>query len=119
MELNSFVQKRVAPIDVHQCLLNTCGDQTVDESTMKRWVVCFSIGKSDVKDELYSGCPCTALIPHNEVSRSAHPHKLANGGDCVEKQCFVAENLLCHVVFLCPLVAVAVSMEINRRLHSQ
>ena len=29
--------------------------------------------------------------------------KLANGGDCVEKQHFVAENLLYQIVLLCSL----------------
>ena len=38
---------------------------------------------------------------------------IANGGDCVEKQCFVAENFLYSVFVL--FVSVVVSIEINRR----
>jgi len=35
--------------------------------------------------------------------RSHNPCKLADGGDYVEKQCFVAENFLCQMMFLCSL----------------
>jgi len=39
------VDKKAA-IDIHQHLLNAYGDQTVDVSTVRRWVVCFSSGNS-------------------------------------------------------------------------
>jgi len=29
--------EEIAPIDIHQCLLNVYGDQTVHVSTVKRW----------------------------------------------------------------------------------
>ena len=35
------------------------------------------------------------------ASQSAHPCESANGGDYVEKQCFVAANLLYQIVLLC------------------
>ena len=41
-------------------------DQTVDVSTVRRWVVCFSSGDSDVKDKPRSGRPYTAVTPRNE-----------------------------------------------------
>ena len=41
---------------------------------------------------------------------------IANDSDYVEKQCFVAENLL-HQTVLVLFVSVAVSMEINRRQY--
>jgi hypothetical protein len=41
---------KIAPNDIHQRLLNVYGDQTVDVSTVRRWVVRFSSGDSDVKD---------------------------------------------------------------------
>jgi len=44
----------VAPTDVHGRLLNVYGDQTVDVSTMKGWVVCFSL---DVATKAV-GCLC-------------------------------------------------------------
>ena len=34
------------PSDIHQCLLSIPGDQTVDVSTERRWVVHFSSGDS-------------------------------------------------------------------------
>ena len=39
--------EKMAPTDIHQCLLNVSGDQTVDVSTVKQWVVCFSSSDSD------------------------------------------------------------------------
>jgi len=42
--------EKIAPNDIHRCLLNVYGNQTVDVSTMRRWVVRFSSGDSDVKD---------------------------------------------------------------------
>jgi len=41
---------------------------------------------------------------------SAHSHELANEGDYVEKECFVAEDLLFQLVLF-----VVVSMEIQRK----
>ena len=32
----------MASTDIHQCLLNVCGDQPVDVSTVRQWVVHFS-----------------------------------------------------------------------------
>ena len=39
--------EKEAPIDIHQCLLNVSGDQTVDVSTLRQWVVCFSSSDSN------------------------------------------------------------------------
>jgi len=55
--------EKIAPNDIHRCLLNIYGDQTVDVSTVRQWVVCFSSGDSDVKDKPHSGWPCTAVTP--------------------------------------------------------
>jgi len=38
----------------------------VDVSAVRRWVVRFSSGDSDVKDKPCSGQPCTAVTPRNE-----------------------------------------------------
>ena len=40
--------------------------QTVDVSTVRRWVARFSSGDSDVQDKPRSGRPCTAVTPRNE-----------------------------------------------------
>ena len=52
---------KIAPIDFNQHLLNVCGCKTVDVSTVRWWVVCFSSRGSDVKDEFLSGQSCTAV----------------------------------------------------------
>jgi hypothetical protein len=36
--------EQIAPIDIHRRLLKVYGDDTVDVSTVRRWVVCFSSG---------------------------------------------------------------------------
>ena len=38
------MQIKIAPTDIHQCLLNIYGDQTVDVSTVRCCVLCFSCG---------------------------------------------------------------------------
>ena len=38
--------EKMAPTDIHWHFLNIYGDQTVDVSTVKWWVVCFSKGDS-------------------------------------------------------------------------
>jgi len=58
--------EKIAPNDIHRHLMNVYGDQTVDVSTVRRWVVRFSSGDSDVKDKPRSGQPCTAATPQNE-----------------------------------------------------
>ena len=39
--------EKFTPTDIHQCLLNIYGDQTVDVSTARLWVVHFSSSDSD------------------------------------------------------------------------
>jgi len=46
VELNSCVQKKMAPTGIHLHLLNVYGQQTVDVSTVRQWVVNFSSGDS-------------------------------------------------------------------------
>jgi len=41
--------EKIAPTDIHWCLLNIYGDQTVDVSTARQWVVRFSSGNNDMK----------------------------------------------------------------------
>ena len=44
-------EEKVASIDIHQCLLNVYGDQTVDMSTVSWWVVCFSSGENNMREK--------------------------------------------------------------------
>jgi len=55
-----------APNDIPRRLLNVYGDQTVDISTVRRWVASFSSGDSNVKDKPRSRWPRTAVTPRNE-----------------------------------------------------
>jgi hypothetical protein len=55
--------EKIAPNDIHRRLLNVYGDQTVDVSTVRRWVARFSSGDSDVKDKPRSKRPRTAVTP--------------------------------------------------------
>jgi len=58
--------EKFAPNDTHRRLMYIYEDQTVDVSTVRRWVVRFSSGDSDVKDKARSGQPHTAVTPRNE-----------------------------------------------------
>ena len=49
--------KKMAPTDIHWCLLNIYGDQTVDASIVRQLVVYFSSGMRDEKDS------CAQLSP--------------------------------------------------------
>jgi len=40
-------EEKIAPIDIHQHLLNISGDQTVAVSTVRWWVEHFSSGNSN------------------------------------------------------------------------
>ena len=42
----SVIEKKMVPIGIHQCFLNSYGDQTVDVSAVRWWVLCFSSGNS-------------------------------------------------------------------------
>jgi hypothetical protein len=58
--------EKIAPNDIHRCLLNVYGDQTVDFITVRQWVASFSSGDSEVKGKPHLGLPCTTVTPRNE-----------------------------------------------------
>ena len=39
--------EKMAAIVIHSCVLNIVGDHTVDVSTVRRWVLCFSSGNTN------------------------------------------------------------------------
>jgi len=45
-------EKKMVPIDIHWHLLNVYGDQRVDVSTVRRWVVHHSSDNRDVEDQV-------------------------------------------------------------------
>ena len=64
--LNSSLQKKNAPLDIHWFLLNIYGDQAVDVSTGRQWVVHFSSSASNTKDKPHSEWSYTTVTPWNE-----------------------------------------------------
>ena len=95
--------EKIAPIDIHQHLLNSYGDQTVHISTVKWWVLHFSCG--------WRGHLCWYRFWTNMACRLlfiAGKKCIANG-DCVGK------TVLCHweiaLIVLLLLVSIVVSME--------
>ena len=61
--------EKIIPTGVHQYLLNFHGDQTVDASTVRQWMVCFS-GNDDI-----SGSPPLVQI----FTSVAHRHLFITG----------------------------------------
>ena len=61
-----LLAEKIAPNDNHRRLLKVYGVQTVDVSTMRRWLVRFISGDSDVKDKARAGRPCTTVTWRNE-----------------------------------------------------
>jgi transposase len=55
--------EKIARNDINRRVLKVYGDQTVDVSTVWRWVARFCSGDSDTKDKPRSGRPCTAVTP--------------------------------------------------------
>lgn len=41
--------EKIAPTDIHQHLLHVSGDQTVDVSPVRQWVLSFSCGDSEYR----------------------------------------------------------------------
>jgi len=58
--------EKMAPIGIHCCLLNVCGEQTANVLTLRQWVMCFSSGDSNMKDKPCFRWPRTAVTPLNE-----------------------------------------------------
>jgi len=65
-EIELLPVENKAPINILQHLLNLYEDQIVDVNSLKRWVVCFNSGDSDVKNKPCSRQPCMSVIPPNE-----------------------------------------------------
>ena len=85
----------MAAIGIHQHLLNTNGDQAVDVSTVKQWVVCFNSDDSD------SGSPLLM-----QIVAYCWWKFIANAGDYVDfflLFLFLADSVLYQMVLLCSL----------------
>lgn len=47
--------EKIVPADIHLCLLNGYGEQTVDVSTVRQWMLCFTSRNSDMRDNIPGG----------------------------------------------------------------
>ena len=64
---NEFLHvEKTAHDDIHQCLLKIYGDQRVDVSTVRWWVVHFSSGDGATKAKPHYRWPCTTVTSQNE-----------------------------------------------------
>ena len=72
---------RGAPTDIHQCLLNAYGDQSVYVSIVRQWVMPFSSGSSNSRSP--------PALQFSEHSMQALVHcwheSILHGGDYAEK----------------------------------
>ena len=98
---NCSVWKKLHPLTFYGCLLNIYGDQTLDVSIGRWWVVCFSNGDSDVKNKPHSTVSCRFLWAQH--AGLCWWKCIGNGGEYVEKQCSAAQSLLYQMALLCPL----------------
>jgi len=77
-----FLQaEKMAPIDIHQHLLNIYGDQTMDVSTVRWWVVYFSSGSSSERCERQAMFQMVMNSYHTTKWRepiTANPHESAD-----------------------------------------
>ena len=67
----SFSMHEVQPIDIHKRLVNVYGCETVDVSTVRRWVRRFQRGDRDVSDNLaLAAQAATNKMKHALISSS-------------------------------------------------
>ena len=110
MSLSYFHMSKMAPIDIRRCLLNAYGDQIVDVSTARQWVVkhCELGGHLHLCRFLWAWHTgsCSSLVKmHNYC------------GYCAEKIVFCSwEFALSNSIIV---LFVIVSMEINSRHYFQ
>ena len=74
--------EKMANTGIHWCLLNIYGDQVVDVSTVRRWVVCFSSGNRNSQSP-----PVVQILTHTACGLFfiAGKKRITNEGGCVEK----------------------------------
>ena len=70
--VNEFLHvENITPTDIHRCLLNVYGNQTVDVNSIRQWVVCFSSGDSESDSPLlvhiFRSAACRLLFMDGEM----------------------------------------------------
>ena len=90
--------EKMAPVDIHWCLLHVYGDRTVDVSTVKQWVAHFSSGDSTSRSPLlvqvFTSVACGLLFTAGENAQLMVVTVLKTS---------IAGNVLYQIVLLCSL----------------
>jgi len=79
--------EKMALIEINSCLLNIYEDLTVDMSTVRQWVVCFSSDNNVMKHKARSRQLWTAVTPLNEecLNQFIHAHQcFMTREECIE-----------------------------------
>ena len=109
--------EKIAPVDIHWCLLNVYGDQSVNVSTVRQWVMHFSSSNSYVKDMPHSRWPCTSVTLQNEnlPDQLIHTDWLMVVNIC-GKRVFCSQKFALSNCVMMLFVSVLVSREMNRSI---
>ena len=114
-----FHAEKIAPIDIHWCLLHVYGNQIVDVSTVKWWMVCFRSGDGHVKGKPQSGRPYRFL----QVQHAGYFSLLLKIHSywwwLCWKRVFCSREFALSNCVIVLFVSVVVSMEINRGHYFQ
>mgnify|MGYP001856524073 CR=1 FL=1 len=111
VSLNSSMRKKMAPTDIHWCLLSVYRDQT-------QWgggCCVSSSGDSDMKHKSHLGQPCTVGM---QALVHCWEHAQLMAASMLKKVFFSWEFTLSNSVIVL-FIAVVVSMETNRRHYFQ
>mgnify|MGYP001856580411 CR=1 FL=1 len=114
-----FVEK-MAHTDIHWCLLNISGDQTVAVSTVRLWVVCFSGTDTAAEYKPCSMWPCTAGTPWNgeHLDQLIHANQLM-AVTIGKKKVFCSWEFVLSNSVLVLFVSITIFLKISRRHYFQ
>ena len=69
--------EKLTPTDIHWCLLNEYGGQTLGVRTGRQGVMSYSSGDNNPEDNPYSGQPYTTAISWNEMLLDQHIQEIS------------------------------------------
>jgi len=99
--------EKMVPTDIHQHLLNISGEQRVDVSTVRLWMVCFSSRNSDSGSpplvQIFTSAACRLLFITGKNAQLTMVTVLKNSEFALSKSVIVL------------FISVVISTKINRR----
>ena len=107
VEFNSSMRKKVTPVDIQQHLLNIYGDQAVDVSTVRWWVMHSSSGDCDSRSPLLvqivtkAACRLLFIAGENAQLICTDSKYTSHSISCGIKHAFL---IVCHSHFICFLI---------------